>query len=128
MYPVHPSMVFSTDDTTLFVFEGQDVSGGEKLGSDSESGSIHGHFTTDTGSHKSGLRVRVTVTMCAGGFLAPLFLTVTGQAHSQGQIADRVSQTRTVNTANASQNACGARDRSLSGRTNTTCTKGLFHQ
>jgi hypothetical protein len=44
VYPVHPSMVFSTDDTTLFVFEGQDVSGGEKLGSDSESGSIHGHF------------------------------------------------------------------------------------
>ena len=27
----------------------------------------------------------------------------------KGQIADRVSQTQTVNTANASQNACGAR-------------------
>jgi len=83
VYPVHPAYVLSTDDTTLFVFEGTDVDDGARVCSREQRGNVHGTFTTKSRGHLCGQRVRFTVTFSAGGYMAPLFMTVTGLSDSE---------------------------------------------
>jgi len=78
VYPVHPAYVLSTDDTAFFVFEDINVHDGARLGSRKQRGNVHGSFTTKSRGQLCGQRVRFTITISAGGYMAPLFMTVAG--------------------------------------------------
>lgn len=78
VFSVHPSLIISTDDTTQYVFTGISEQAGGAVGPASGSGSVHGYFVQNGRGNKQGLRVRHTVSMSAGGFVAPIFVSVTG--------------------------------------------------
>ena len=75
--PVNPSLVLSTDDSSLFVFEGtsRDVSGEEKwewklIDVSNNNASVRSDFEVgDDSENSGGLRVRLTFTFTASGFL-----------------------------------------------------------
>ena len=83
IYPPPPDLVMSTDDTTLFAFEGRlesgkwawkivDVTQGDK--------SVHSNFEVGKDPENgAGLRVRLTFTFTASGLFAPLLILVTGK-------------------------------------------------
>ena len=82
VYPVLPGLVFSTDDSTVFVFCGKVgkaktwhllLNKDDQDASQSSSGNDKGG--TD---HLNGLRARIAFTMNATGMLAATFITVTG--------------------------------------------------
>ena len=83
IYPPPPDLVMSTDDTTVFAFEGRlesgkwawkivDVTQGDK--------SVHSNFEVGKDPENgAGLRVRLTFTFTASGLFAPLLISVTGR-------------------------------------------------
>lgn len=81
--PVNPTLLFSTDDTTLYIFKGT-----EKVPEKwylctnmerADSGSYSAHITDKKVKvNLNGLRIRLTFTMSARGYTAPVFLTVYG--------------------------------------------------
>ena len=86
IYCAVPDLVMSTDDTTLFAFEGRlekgkwewkivDITQGDR--------SVHSNFEVGKDPENgAGLRVRLTFTFTASGLFAPLLISVTGTAAS----------------------------------------------
>jgi hypothetical protein len=78
-----PSMTLSTDDCTLFIFEGTNGGSSEvRVGSSSESGSVNGLWRL-VRHGLNGFRIRSTTTLSAGGFAAPQYWTVTGLSEEE---------------------------------------------
>lgn len=83
VYPVNPNLVVSTDDTTLFVFEGSKDNSDEwewkivdKSNGDS---SVRSDFKVgDDAENSGGLHVWLTFTFTAVGLAAPPYSAVTG--------------------------------------------------
>ena len=83
VYPVDPNLILSTDDTTLFVFEGAKEGKGDwdwkiidRTNGDS---SVRSDFQVGNDAENSGgLRVRLTVTFTASGLAAPPYVAVSG--------------------------------------------------
>ena len=81
MHPIAPEYIYSTDDTTDYIFEGK----GEKkekfvLASSrtmAKSGS-RSRYTQEDTKHMCGLRVKLTHTFSAAGVTAPIFISVLG--------------------------------------------------
>ena len=84
VYPVNPNLVLSTDDTTVFVFEGTKDNGGEeewdwKIIDMSNNSSLRSDFEVGSDAENSGgLRVRLTFTFTASGLAAPPYVSVSG--------------------------------------------------
>ena len=85
VYPILPGLIFSTDNSTLFVFEGkakmteswyllQDNGFNDDVAKYNHS--IYGNEEGGI-DHLNGLMVRLTFTMNATGILAAAFITVT---------------------------------------------------
>ena len=77
---VHDDLVLSTDDTTLFVFAGardKQLVPYRIADAKRETGTYSAYKLDDL-EHFDGTRVRLTVTMSAGGMIAPIYATVTG--------------------------------------------------
>ena len=86
VYPILPGLVFSTDDSTMFVFKGKETNtetwyllqdNGVNNGVVKYNQSVYGNEEGGT-DHLNGLRVRLTFTMNATCMLAATFITVTG--------------------------------------------------
>ena len=86
VYPANPNLILSTDDTTLFVFEGKATGKGRedswdwKL-IDNTNGNISVCSNFEVGSeaeHGGGLRVRLTFTFTASRLAAPPYVAVSG--------------------------------------------------
>lgn len=79
--PVKPELIFSTDDTTVFIYEGKQnkkdkwsmVTKSSLAGSGTKS-----CYSLDDGSNMNGLRIKMTFTFSAAGTCAPLFFSVCG--------------------------------------------------
>ena len=88
IHPVDPNLILSTDDTTLFVFEGAADGRGDwewkiidKTNGDS---SVRSDFQVGEDAESSGgLRVRLTVTFTASGLAAPPYVAVSGLTESE---------------------------------------------
>jgi len=82
VYPVNPNLVLSTDDTTLFVFEGTSVDSDwewKLIDSTKEDTSVRSDFQVgDDAENSGGLRVRLTFTFAASGLAAPPYISVSG--------------------------------------------------
>ena len=81
IFPVHPALITSTDDTTVFVFKGKaEKEKGWYIIEKDADGRKQAHFTNDKGGtdHLNGLRVHFTFTLNAIGAMAAPFITVTG--------------------------------------------------
>ena len=81
IFPVHPALLLSTDDSTLFVFRGKvKKDSGWYLHEAGRNTSVLSTYSTDVGgsSNLNGLRVRLTHTMSGLGIMAPLYITVYG--------------------------------------------------
>ena len=64
VYPANPNLVLSTDDTTLFVFEGKSVDGGDEewawkiIDSDNSNSGVRSDFEVgDDAENSGGLRI-----------------------------------------------------------------------
>ena len=81
-YPVDPNFVFSTEDTTLFVFEGSTGDGEEcewNLIDKTNDWSVRSDFEVwNDAENSAGLRVRLSYTMLATGLMSPLYIDVSG--------------------------------------------------
>ena len=91
VYPILPGLIFSTDDSTLFVFKGKAKTAeswyllqdnGFNDGVAKYNQSVYGNEEGGT-DHLNGLRVRLTFTMNATGMLAATFITVTGVSEKE---------------------------------------------
>ena len=82
MFPVHPGLIFSMDDNTMFVFEGTATSVSHKwilYKKDSKCSRRSMILNKPGGTdHLNGLRVRLTHTMNGLGQMAPIYVTVYG--------------------------------------------------
>ena len=82
IYPVNPNLLFSTDDTVFFTFEGRKNSDGQwewKLVPGDSSSNVRSNFEVgDDAENKGGLQVRLTVTLTASGLAAPPYIAITG--------------------------------------------------
>ena len=86
VYPLHPNLVLSTDDTTLFVFEGkardmeeEDMWKWKMIDATNTDSSVRSDFEVgEDGENTGGLRLRLTFTFTAGGLSAPLYVSVSG--------------------------------------------------
>ncbi len=93
VHPVDPNLVLSTDDTTVFVFEGAQNDGRIGIGigigigkwewkicdKSEPSSSVHSDFQVGEGVQMAGgLRVRLTFTFTASGVVAPPYVAVCG--------------------------------------------------
>jgi len=89
VYPVNPNLVLSTDDTTLFVFEGTTKENGEeewdwKLIEVGNNSSVRSDFEVGSDAENSGgLRVRLTFTFTAAGLAAPPYVSVSGLSEEE---------------------------------------------
>ncbi|KAL7498904.1 hypothetical protein ACHAWT_008594 [Skeletonema menzelii] len=86
VFPVKPEYIFSTDDTTCYIFEGK-VDGKDKwtlVTNDSirNSGTSSVYRVEDT-KMMNGMRVKLTFTFSAAGMCAPLFVTVSGLSEEE---------------------------------------------
>ena len=78
---VYTELIFPTDDTIQYIFEGK----GEKKDrfslvsskSQKQSGT-RAKYELSTSNHMMGMRVKLTYTFSAAGVIAPIFITVTG--------------------------------------------------
>lgn len=83
VYPVDPNLVMSTDDTTVFAFEGMKDGIGKwewKLVDQTQGdSSVRSDFEVSNDAENSGgLRVRLTFTFTASGLAAPPYVAVSG--------------------------------------------------
>ena len=79
--PVRPELITSTDDTTVFIYEGtQDGKDVWKLCTKSslDRRGTNACYSCDDNSNMNGLRIKMTFTFSALGTCAPLFVTVSG--------------------------------------------------
>ena len=83
IYPVNPNLLFSTDDTVFFAFEGTKNKQGEWewkiVPGDSAKSNVRSDFQVgDDAENSGGLRVRLTFTFTASGLAAPPYIAVSG--------------------------------------------------
>ena len=85
IHPVDPNLLLSTDDTTLFVFEGTQNDGCKddwewKLVDKTEAGnSVYSDFQVSQNAEMNGgLRIRLTFTLTASGLSAAPYVAVSG--------------------------------------------------
>ena len=83
LYPVNPNLTLSTDDTTLFAFEGVKNSEGEwewKIVDETNgNANVRSDFKVgEDAENNGGLRVRLTFTFTASGLAAPPYIAVSG--------------------------------------------------
>ena len=85
IYPANPNLVLSSDDTTIFAFEGKSIEGGDgdwewKLidAGDSNSGVRSDFEVGDDAGMSGGLRVRSKFTFTASGLAAPPYVAISG--------------------------------------------------
>ena len=79
VYPVIPNLVLSTDDTTLFVFDGASDDSGDweqkTIDQTNSNQSVRSDFEVGSNDkNKGGLRVRITFTFTASGLSASLYI------------------------------------------------------
>ena len=89
VYPVLPSLLMSTDDTTVFTFRGRMEKGeqwyllsGKGADVDTSKQSVYSSSVGGMG-HLNRMRVRLTFTMAGTWSLAPPFITVTGLSEKE---------------------------------------------
>jgi hypothetical protein len=84
IYPVNPNLILSTDDTTLFVFEGakdskEDDWEWKLVDTTNGDSSVRSDFQVgEDAANSGGMRVRLTFTFTASGKSAPPFIAVSG--------------------------------------------------
>ena len=80
MKPLHPGLITSTDDNTMFIFEGTEKKSNWVLYDKDTHKSRQSAFTGRPGGtdHLNGLSVRLTHTITAMGVMAPIYITVYG--------------------------------------------------
>jgi len=84
IHPIDPNLLLSTDDTTLFVFEGtsgdsEDHWDWKILDKSNCDSSVHSDFEVDDDAENAGgLRVCLTFTFTASGMSAPPYIAVSG--------------------------------------------------
>ena len=83
IYPVNPNLVLSTDDTTVFVFEGTPRGSSDWqwkiFDKANRNSSVRSEFEVgEDGEHSGGLRVRLTFTFTASGLAAPPYVSISG--------------------------------------------------
>ena len=81
IWAVQPDLLFSTDDTTTFVFDGKLGKNGKwKVASDTavKNSGTNALYKTEKISFMNGVRVKITFTYTGAGMTAPLFITVSG--------------------------------------------------
>ena len=88
IYPVNPNLVLSTDDTTLFAFEGTANSEGgwdwKIVPGNNRSANVRSDFEVSEDSENSGgLRVRLTFTFTAAGLSAPPYIAISGLTNAE---------------------------------------------
>lgn len=81
VYPVKPEYIYSTDDTTCYIFEGK-VDGQDKwtlvTNESIRNSGTNAIYRVDDSKIMNGMRVKLTFTFSAAGMCAPLFVTVSG--------------------------------------------------
>ena len=94
LHPVNTNLLFSSDDSTMFVFEGATDEKTEEWGwkiIDSTQGdsSVRSDFEVGTDHENSGgLRVRMTFTFTASGLAAPHYVAISGLTADELSIED----------------------------------------
>lgn len=88
IFPVNPNLVLSTDDTSLFVFEGQSNNNNDWdwkiIDKTNGNSSVRSDFEVgDDAGNNGGLRVRLTFTFTASGLAAPPYVAVSGLTESE---------------------------------------------
>ncbi len=84
IYPVNPNLVLSTDDMTLFSFQGTKNGSSDKwewkiIDTSNGDSSVDSDFEVgDDAENSGGLRVRLTFTFTASGLAAPPYIAVSG--------------------------------------------------
>jgi hypothetical protein len=85
VYPANPNFVFSTDDSTIFAFEGVSNDNGDEdwewkiIDTAGGNSGVRSDFKVrDDGEMAGGLRVRLTFTFSAAGLAAPPYVSVSG--------------------------------------------------
>ena len=79
--PVRPELIFPTDDTVNYVFEGKGIVNDcvRLVGTKAlQSGGTRSKYQNDAANHMCGLRVKITYTFSATGTMAPMFTSVLG--------------------------------------------------
>ncbi len=76
--PIKPQYLYSTDDTTQYVWEGNANSKTDKwyLVSDDANNSRYSNYKVESNKNMKGIRVKCTFTFSAIGGVAPFFVTV----------------------------------------------------
>lgn len=79
VFPVHPALLLSTDNRTLFIFECKSkcLSSWHFYEKGKHNTSLQSTFSSEIGG-TDHLNVRVTHTMCGLGLMAPLYVTMYG--------------------------------------------------
>ena len=93
IYPANPNLVLSTDDTTLFVFEGTSEGsedwGWKIIDKTNSNSSVRSDFEVgDDAENSGGLRVRLTFTFTASGLASPPYVSVSGLTAEELSIED----------------------------------------
>ena len=84
VYTVNPNLALSTDDTTIFAFEGAIHNPEEDwdwkiIDKDNSNSGVRGDFeVSDDAENSGGLRLRLTFTFTASGLAAPPYISVSG--------------------------------------------------
>ena len=81
VHPVHPALIFSTDDTTEYIFEGTKNTPHNFVLTTKSSIQKRGTnavYNTEDNKSMNGMRVKLTFTFSAMGTSMPLVVTVTG--------------------------------------------------
>lgn len=85
---VKPWYVFSTDDTTSYIFPGRIEPGSDvefflasSCGVDERD--THSSYSVEENVSMNGFRIKLTFTFSAGGHMAPIYITVTGLSEKE---------------------------------------------
>ena len=86
IWAVKPQLLFSTDDTTTFIFDGKDGKKGKWVFASDTAVKNRGTssiYRQEKVNIMNGLRVKVTFTFSAAGMTAPLFITISGVSEDE---------------------------------------------
>lgn len=89
--PVKPALLISTDDTTVYTFEGSD-DGPDKFllaaKKSCENNGTHSLYTVNEGKDMNGMRVKLSFSFNALGASSPLYITVSGLTEEEMPIEE----------------------------------------
>eukprot|EP00984_Skeletonema_dohrnii_P032677 scaffold27202_cov108-Skeletonema_dohrnii-CCMP3373.AAC.2 len=86
IWVVRPDLLFSTDDTTAYIFDGKAGKEGKwVLASDRgvKNSGTSSIYRTEKVNMMNGIRVKITFTFSGAGMTAPLFITVSGLSEEE---------------------------------------------